>query len=232
MLTAEKYTSAANAVEIFKKLRTASMAIMQSGQYSVRVRMLILCLFIQQVEEMFTGGKDTQVASFTDKFLEAADAGVYDSLAEQMPDGVDLDTNVVLDILADMESKNDERFNLYLKQAFSGLSITPGGSGLPDDFKEDYKKCYERSFAGREYIFENYIINHILMEGFPFSYKNENGSVMMNYADLLAKYNLIEFLLTGVCEYHKGFDELSVIDCVSSFARSYDHSLKGYLMMD
>ena len=69
------------------------------------------------------------------------------------------------------------------------------------------------------------------MEGFPFNYGKESG-VMANYADLLAKYNLIEFLLVGICSYHKKYDEWNIINCVSAFARCYDHALKGYLMME
>ena len=69
------------------------------------------------------------------------------------------------------------------------------------------------------------------MEGFPFNYGKESG-VMANYADLLAKYNLIELLLVGICNYNKKYDEWSIIDCVSAFARCYDHTLKGYLMME
>jgi hypothetical protein len=69
------------------------------------------------------------------------------------------------------------------------------------------------------------------MEGFPFNY-NKESEVMANYADLLAKYNLIEFLLVGTCSYHKTFDEWNIIDCVSAFSRCYDHALKGYLMME
>ena len=129
-----------------------------------------------------------------------------------------------------MESKNDERFNACLKQSLDGLGFVSGSYEAPVALREDYLKYYQQFFSDKEYVFENYIVNHILMEGFPFNYGKESG-VMANFADLLAKYNLIEFLLVGICGFNNGFNEWDIINCVSAFARCYDHALKGYLTM-
>jgi len=231
MLTAEKYTSAPNAVEIFRKLRISTTAIIQSRQYSLRVRMLLLCLLIEQVSQLLSSRQDSMITQCADESLKLISTGVYDSLAEQMPDGVENDFVIVLDILREMETKKDERFRNILKNALDGLGISDGSSELPDHFRVSYKNHYAQYFSDKEYIFENYIVNHILMEGFPFNYDKETV-IMANFADLLAKYNLVEFLLVGTCAYHKKFDEWNIIDCVSAFSRCYDHALKGYLMME
>jgi len=232
ILAADKYTSAKNAVAIFWKLRTTSIVIMQSRQYNVRIRMLILCLFIEQINEMFESGRDSEVVYFADRFLESMDARNYDSLVDQMPEGVTLKVDMVLDILTEIKSKNDKEFNEVFRRALEGLSITTGSNELPENFHENYSKYYELYFSGKEYIFENYILNHILMDGFPFNYKNETGEVKKNFADLLVNYNLIEFLLVGVCRYSMKFDKRGIIDCVSAFSRKYDHSIDGYLSTD
>jgi len=230
MLSAEKYSSAVNCVELFRKLRIASMKIMQSRQYTVRIRMLLLCMLVQQLEELLTTGRDLEVIRYCNGFLDALETGVYDTLANELPDGVDMDIDFVLDILRDIEAKNDNRFNSNLHNALEGHGIS-SASGVPGDFTEKYKKSYKHFFSDREYVFENFIVNHILMEGFPFNFNKDSGSVMRNYADLLAKFNLIEFLVVGVCSYHNMFDEWRIIDCVSAFSRKYDHSEKGYLML-
>jgi len=231
MLTAEKYTSARNAVEIFNKLRMTSIAIVQNRKYILRFRMLLLCMLIEQVNQLFSARQDSAVIKAADESLALLSTGVYDSIAEQMPGGVDIDFDLVLDILKDMSRRDDERFRNILAQSLEGHGISTDTYELPVEFADEYKKSYLRFFADKEYIFENYVVNHILMEGFPFNYGKEHG-VMPNFADLLAKFNLVEFLLVGVCKYHNKFDEWSLIDCVSAFARCYDHSLKGYLMME
>jgi len=229
MLTAEKYTSARNGADVFNKLRSASVAIIQSRQYKMRVRMMILCLFIQQVSEQLTAGSDENIPLFTKVFVDALNTGVYDSIVDELPDGIDLDFGIALSILRDIETKNNKRFNDLLQEAFDAFLIS--SLGVPDDFPRIYKEHYRKYFSDKEYIFENYVVNNMLMLGFPFNYGKE-GDVMNNFADLLSKYNLVEFLLTGVCEFHKKFDKWNIINCVSAFSRYYDNSLKGYLMYE
>jgi len=233
MLTAEKYTSDRNAVGIFLKLRLTSVAIMQFRQYSVRVRMLLLCLLSEQVDNMLSSGKSYETMGYADETLNLLSTGVYDSIADQMPGGIDIDFEIVLDILNDMVSRNDkdERFKTILEQSLEGHGISADTFTMTPEFLDAYKARYTEFFTDKEYIFENFIVNQIFMEGFPFTYSKESG-VLANYADLLAKYNLIEFLLVGVCSYRNEFDEWSVIDCVSAFCRCYNHALTGYLMMD
>jgi len=231
MLAADKYTSAADFTKVFWKLRRASVVIMQYRNYSVRVRMLILCMLIEQIMKLRTDGKDYDVARSADKFLDQLYAGAYDDLVEQMPDGIDSDFNVVLDILRDIEGKNDKRFNKYFGQALEGFGITRTGNEFPDDFRDNYLKYYKTYFTGKEYIFENYVVNQILSKGFPFNYRSEASDIMKNYADLLAKFDLVEFLLVGLCRHRMKFDKRSIIDCVAAFSRRYDHSIEGFLVM-
>jgi len=193
--------------------------------------MLFLCLLIEQVNTLLTNKQDFEITKCIDETLTMLGTGVYDVLASEMPEGIENDFDIVIDILNDIKTRNDERFNNILSNVFEGFGISPESNKLPDDFRDNYKKSYQQFFADNEFIFENYIVNHILMEGFPFNY-GKDSVIMANYADLLAKYNIVEFLVVGVCQYHNEFDEWNIIDCVSSFSRCYDHAQKGYLMMD
>jgi len=227
VLTPEKYTPSRNGVEIFHKLRSASVAIMQARQYKIRVRLMILCLFIQQVSDQLKAGSDDNIPMFVNVFIDALNTGTYDSIAEELSDGIEPDFSITLNILRDMATRNDIRFNAFLKQALDAFAIST--DELSDKLPELYKGFYTDYLSDYEYIFENYVVNHILMYGFPFNFKKETD-IMNNYADLLAKYNLIEFLLTGVCKYHNKFEQWNIIDCVSSFSRCYENTIKGYLM--
>jgi len=231
MLTADKYTSVKNGVDLFSKLRITSAEIIQSRKYPLRIRMLLLCILIEQINQLFSANQDAEAFKAADESLVLLSTGVYDSIAEQMPHGIDIDFALALDILRDMSKKDDERFRGLLKQSLAGHGISYDSFELPASFIDGYRDAYKKFFSDKEYIFEKFIVNHIFMEGFPFNYNKESG-VMANFADLLAKYNLIEFLLVGLCRFHGNFDEWNTINCVSAFARCYDHSLKGYLMME
>jgi len=230
-LDAGKYTSASNANAIFWKLRTASIVIMQSRQYRLRLRLLILCLLMQQIDELFSSGRDDEVIGQVDSFLSKLEADEYDLLREQMPYGADPDPDVVLGILKDMKKLDHSVFNRYVEQALKGLGIPYESREIPAGFMAEYFRLYNLYFVDKEHIFENYIINTIFSEGFPFNYQHDS-SVLKNYAALLAKHDIIEFLLTGVCRCHMKFDKRKIIECVTFFARVYDHSIKGYLSME
>jgi len=231
MLTADKYTPIKNAVDLFSKLRITSTEIVQSRKYPLRVRMLFLCMLIEQVDQLFSAKQDANAFAVADEFLVLISTGVYDSIAEQMPDGIEINFTLALDILKDMSTRDDERFCDILEQSLAGHGISFDTFELSDAFIVGYKEAYKKFFGDKEFILEKYIVNHIFMEGFPFNFSKE-GSVMANFADLLAKYNLIEFLLVGLCRFHGKFDEWNIINCVSAFGRRYDHSSKGYLMME
>jgi len=233
VLNLNNYTKARDGADVFHKLRSASVAILQSRQYKLRVRMMILCLFIQQVSEQFAAGSDENIPLFSKVFIDSLNTGVYDTIAEELPDGIELDFSLTLNILREIASKNEKRLNALLKQAHDAYAISTSDNEEMqlDNFMLKHKEYYHEYFADKEFILENFLVNNILMYGFPFNF-GKDGDVMNNFAELLVKYNLLEFLLTGVCVYHKTFDEWNIIDCVSAFCRCYENSLKGYLMYE
>jgi len=231
MLETSKYTSAANAVEIFYKLREVSAAIIQLKQFNMRFRMLLLCMFIQEIEQHITAKQDSSIVRSADSFLQRIEAGSFDELAGDIPNGADLNTDIILSILKEMSEKKDEQFVACLNNAMAGHGFAPGSWTPPTNFPENFNEFRKQYFSDKEYIIENYITNSILSEGFPFNYQSNKNevSIMMNLAGLLAKYDMVEFLLVGTCRYNNGFDKQAVADCVSYFCKVYEHNLKGYL---
>jgi len=230
-LEAQEYISSLNSVSIFWRLRITAIAIMQSRQYKVRLRMLILCLFIQQIDTLLAEGRESEITLVADEFMKQLDTGHFDTLRNQMPDGTAPEPGVILDVLGEMAKGNNIKLNNCIKQAMEGFGLQPDSLEVSEDFAENYKKYYNQYFSDKEYIFENYIVHNILSEGFPFNYKHET-SVMKNYAELLAKFELIEFLFVGVSRRRMKFDKRTLIECIAFFTRSYDHNLKDFLIRD
>ena len=231
VMDAGKYTSAENSSDIFWKLRTVSIAIAQARKYRLQQRLLIIGIFIKQSDVLISSGRDEEVANLADKFLERINTGFYDALVEQSYSAADLEIDFILGILRDLEAKGNASLNKYINHAREGLCITPAGSELPDNIGDNYQRYFELYFADNEYIFENYIVNHIFSDGFPFNYLYVN-SIIKNYKELLIKYNLVKFLLVGVSRYHMKFDKMTAVECVSSFSRSFDHHRGGALTIN
>jgi len=224
----EYYSKLSNASDIFWKMRVASVAVLQSRKYKIRLRMLILCLFIQEAADLFTAGRDFEVIVLADNYMSRLDKNYYDELSASIPNGTDREFNIVLDILKEMFTSK-VLFKPTLEKVFNGFDINIENPALPDDFSEKFTKYYDMYFSDKEYIFENYLVHRVLSEGFPFNYNN-SSDVMNNYVDLLNKFNIVEFLLTGICRSRMKFDIRAIIDCISLFTRGYEHANKKYLM--
>jgi lysine-N-methylase len=128
-----------------------------------------------------------------------------------------------------MRVMNRALLNKCIDQARGAFGISPDGT-VPDSYADDYKRYYEMYFADKEYVFENYIVNHIFAEGFPFNFRFEDN-IMKNYNELLVKFNLIKFLLVGVSRHFMKFDKRRIVECVAAFSRAYDHRVGGALKM-
>jgi len=210
-----------------------SILIAQSRQYRFRVRMLILGMFIKQASEILSEGCHEDIPAHAEKYMERLDMDFYNDLSEQIPGKDDLDLQFVLGLLNDLGAKDATTGAVLLSRcitnARAGMDIPPGGE-QPESFADDFYRYYEMYFADKEYIFENFVVNHIFSSGFPFNYKYED-SIMKNYSELLVKYNLIKFLLVGVSRNNMKFDKRRVVECVTSFSRAYDHHKGGALKM-
>lgn len=231
-LEVTKYTKHPHGVGIFWKLRSACIAILQSRQYRVRFRMLVLLLFIQECAELLSTGQDEKLMPLADSYVERLFNDYFDELYAAMPQGVDREPDIVIDILKDIHSKrtkNSSLFREYLSITLEGFDISEQDWVLPNNFSDHYTKYYETFFPANEHIFENYLVHDVLSDGFPFSY-GKSTNVMENYASLLAKYNIIEFLLVGATRRKMKFDKRLVINMVARFCCCYEHSASGFLV--
>jgi len=226
-MKAENYSQSPNALDIFWKLRVTSVAILQTRKYKIRLRMIILCLFIQEVDELFAAGREFDTIALSENYMNRLDMNYYDELSAGMPSGANSEFDVVLDILKEMYIKKSQ-FRPILDQVISGFDIKIENFTTPDGFSDNYSKYYDTYFSDKEYIFENYLVQRVLSEGFPFNY-SKKADIMSNYVDLLAKYDIVEFLFTGICRHRMKFDKRVLIDCISLFTRGYEHARKGYL---
>jgi len=230
-LEAHKYTKHPQGVNIFWKMRSTCIAILQSRQYRFRFRMLLLLLFIQECADALSAGQDATLIALSDSYVERIFADYFDELYTAMPQGVDHDHEFAIDILKDIHSKktkNSGLFREYLAITLEGFDISDQDWKLPNNFNEHYAKYYDTFLAANEQIFENFIVHDVFSEGFPFNH-GTSTNIMENYATLLAKYNLIEFLLTGATRRKMKFDKRLIVNMVARFCCCYEHSASGFL---
>ena len=225
----DKYTKSTKGFDIFWKLRVASVAILQNRRYRVRFRMLLLCMFMQESADLFSSGKDLNVIDLADSYMSKLEQNQFDPLSASLQNGADREYDIVLDVLKEMYGKSFVTRQTVdnVKNAFD---IKPESWAAPEGIDEKFTKYYEMFLLKNEHIFENYLVHRVLSEGFPFNYKSEHD-VFSNYVDLFAKFNILEFIVTGICRYNMKFDKKSIIDSVTAFTRGYEHSDRKFFQL-
>jgi len=234
IVESHKYVDTDYANDIFHLIRAVSLIILQTKRYTIQLRLMILGLFISRIRELLQADNDgkidfSAIIELCESFIKKTESGFYDAMTGQEILNVDLSINFIIEMFNILNEKNNEIIKRCIKQAYKGLGIINGKS--IENFHENYNNEYEIYFSDKEYIFENLLVNHIFSEGFPFNHRFRDN-VMKNYQEILVKYNLVKFLLVGICVFYNKFNKEKIIECTSIFSRFFDHNMLGALIMD
>ena len=117
------------------------------------------------------------------------------------------------------------RFRQCLLDTVDGLKAESGsvdsmGASSLSNYMHSYAHFYKPYFEEREYIFENYLVNHVVARLFPFT----RGSYLDLYREMVFNLSIIQVLLVGVGAKRKGLDDATVIEVFQSFSRRSDHN--------
>jgi lysine-N-methylase len=96
-------------------------------------------------------------------------------------------------------------------------------------YAEVYSAYYQPFMENHEYILENYLVNYVFKNLFPFGpQKNiffEQRSIYTEYILLVLHYSMIKTLLIGMAGYHqKDFNEKHVVKLIQTFAKAIEHN--------
>lgn len=88
-------------------------------------------------------------------------------------------------------------------------------------YHEAWQNYYEPYMREHEYIFENYLVNYVFKNLFPFTAEK---TLFDSYMMLVLHYSLIKMHLIGIAGYRKGLNDEIFIKLVQSFAKTVEHN--------
>lgn len=209
----------------FWDLRIFTIQTLQNRKYKVQDRMVLLGLFYSKlsnyVEENRTSEIPTLIASYSRMFED----GSLVAMLEEIPVQPAVQMELVKE-LSDQRFANgigSERYKIVYGKILYGLDYkddTP-----VEETAERYSKAYEDHYlpfmGEREYILENYLVNYVYKNTFPFT---KFSNPFDNYTMLVVHYAMIKLHLIGVAAFDKGLTEESVIYTLQSFSKTVEHS--------
>lgn len=210
----------------FWGLRIFSIELIQNRSYSLTDRLLLLGLFMQNVQDCMSNGTIGNIPPLIEHYRQMVQDGSLRASLNQIPVEVHAQIQLLKELMAlRLHIGTDNNRYLDCFQLFlEGISYKEGSSieQIAENYQSAYTSYYKPFMENHSYILENYIVNNIYKSTFPF-YGGVN--VMDNFYTLSLHYSLIKMHLIGLSGYHK--ENLNVdhlLTLMQSFSKVVEHN--------
>ncbi len=209
----------------FREIRDFCVEIIQNRNLSLSKRLYVLGEFLFNLEEKSYNSYE-YAKNFIENYSVEKSAECYkrDDLNYMMQ--ISFFENIVKSLNI-YEETDSELFRKCTEEVLKGFNIKSKEqleeeSDKYIDLFADYSRDY---IDTNEYIFENYIVNFIYNNLFPYS---ESDSIFEGYMMLLIRYSLMRFYLVGRYSYRGYESRDEIIRFIHIFSKAVEHD-KNYI---
>ncbi|NFG28315.1 FliB family protein [Clostridium botulinum] len=208
-------------IKYFKEIRDFSIKIIQNRKLNISSRLYVLGDFLNKLEDL----EIHKIKEFINKYDIEVKSKNYKRERMNYALQVSFFKNVVdsLDIVNETDS---DKFKNYTKELLKGYNIKDNDSVIENAEKyiNAFEKYTETYIENNSYIFENYFVNFIYNNLFPFS---ESDYMFEGYIMLLFRYSLMRFYLVGKYIYNEKESKEEMIEFIQVFIKAVEHD-KNY----
>ncbi|MDD3314356.1 MAG: flagellin lysine-N-methylase [Syntrophaceticus sp.] len=212
----------------FWQLRIFTIDTLQNRHYSLEERLIILGLFYQKLQKYVDAGQVHEIPSLIAKHTIMMQ---NDSIKETLKT-IPAQNTIQMELLKELAelrftmALNSKRYLECFAESLHGIQYT--AQAEVEEIGKNYQEALERYYLpfmhDHHYILENYLVNHVFKNIFPFNQENLYESYIM----LVVHYSLIKLHLIGMSGFHKGLTQELVIKLIQSFAKTAEHN-QSYL---
>jgi lysine-N-methylase len=221
-------------VAVLNRLRVQILAILQWREVSLGARVMLLGSLLNEVSAA-QGGRRFRSAGEIVPALEMyaalfADAGYVEAefgqLPGDLPRKLQLTTGFLADFLNGASSRSQECLTAFADGLLGGGANALAGNmdTLLANYERIHADYYLPYLREKGNIFENYLVNEMLVGMFPFV----RGTILELYRAMVFNLAIIQVMLVGMAGSYKGLTDERVIQFIQSFARRSAHN-DGYI---
>jgi lysine-N-methylase len=208
------------------ELRIFTIQTLQNRAYDLADRLIILGMFYQKANEYMTSKKIDDIPQLIALFSNLIAEGSLKPSLDKIP----AQTTVQMQLLKELTDYrvalglNSQRYVDCLRDTLLGIQYTADSKieDISDRYSHAFETYYSPFISQHEYILENYLVNHVYKNIFPFT--NEGG-LYANYVMLVIHYSMIKLHLIGMSGLYKDeFGVEHVLKLIQSFSKAVEHS--------
>lgn len=217
----------------FWPIRAFALGLILNHDYPLWQRMFLLGSFCRRLETLSRAEVSRNFPEILDDFTRAIAARGLSTSIENIPADLSLQLEIVLTIIA--EHVNNvvigPRLRVVLGAFIEGVGHTRTASleSQVARYADAYARYYVPFFTRRPQILENYLVNTILRDVFPFGKKlnvpDAEPEPAKAFAMLAIQFTLIKGLLIGVAGARgRRFNAADVVRTVQTAFKHFEHN--------
>lgn len=210
--------------ELFWDLCIFTIRTLQNRSMSIEDRLIVLGLFFKKFNELDGLGKSEKMLALMDELDRSVADGSLLALIRELPANISFQMSLCKNLIEFRSTSPiaSQRYLECLEDMVKGLGMD---AKLEDEevirnYRDAYKKNYKPFMNQHEYILENYLVNYVFTNLFPFDKK----SVTDSFAMLIINFSMIKLHLIGMAEHHGELNEELVVKLVQSYSKTIDHN--------
>lgn len=220
----KKNTISKERQKLFWDLRIFTIKTLQDRRMTIENRLIILGLFLKKFDEMGSDKQSEKVHALMQEFERNSNDGSLVTSINQLPANISFQISLCKNLLKYRATSqiSSQRYVECFDEMVKGL----GMNGQIEDaeiiqrYKNAYEKNYRPFIENYEYILENYLVNYVFMNLFPF----DKNTVTDSFVMLIINFSMIKLHLIGMAKYHEGLTIDLVIKLVQSYSKTIDHN--------
>lgn len=208
-------------IKYFKEIRDFSINIIQNRNLNFDSRLYVLGDFLNKLEDI----ESNKIKEFINKYDIENISKSYKKEPMNYVLQVSFLKNII-DLLDVVNSVDSDKFKKYTNEILNGFKIKENENIIEnkDEYINAFERYTEKYMECNSYIFENYIVNFMYNNLFPFS---ESDFMFEGYILLLLRYSLMRFYLVGKYIYNGKDSVEDIIEFIQVFVKAVEHD-KNY----
>ena len=206
----------------FKEIRKVCIKIIQNRKLELTERLFVLGEFINNLEDE-SESNFNNIEKFINNYDINRTQGFYEKNSLYFMLQIDFFKKMVSLLNIDKEVDSD-LCKKYTKQIIDSFNLNreDADNRTYIEVFEEYNKEFLDKYT---YIFENYLVNFIYNNMFPF---NERESIFDGYIMLLMRYSFIRFYLVGKYIKERNDSKEEIVRFIQVFSKTIEHH-RSYL---
>ncbi|SFC47664.1 flagellin lysine-N-methylase [Clostridium uliginosum] len=214
-------------IKYLKEIRDFSIKIIKNRKFDLSERIFILGDFLKELE-----GELDYNYNGVSKFINEYKINSINSSYKKDKLNYTFEVSFFKKMIDDLnvfKEVDSISFQEYTKELIAGFNFNEikDMNKYSEVYKNGFDLYFKKFINNNSYIFENYLVNFMYKNLFPFS---ETESVFDGYIMLLTRYSFIRFYLIGIFLFNKDtYSPDSIARFIQVFSKTIEHH-KTYLV--